>query len=163
MTVQKLSLDTEVVVPLKYLSNFCRSLDFPLINCEIKLYLSWLRYCIIFEISETSRTFGNPPIQQMTTRTTSVTFRINNPKLYVPLVTLPINDNINFLENMKQGFKRTISWKKYRSEIKTQTNSNNFDYFTDPIFLNINRLFVVSFNNGNDMLLETLLMSITCH
>ena len=99
----------------------------------------------------------------MTTRTTSVTFRINNPKLYVPLVTLSINDNINFLENMKQGFKRTISWKKYRSEIKTQTNSNNLDYFTDPIFLNINRLFVVSFKNGNDMLLETLLMSITCN
>ena len=99
----------------------------------------------------------------MTTRTTSVTFRINNPKLYVSLVTLSINDNINFLENMKQGFKRTISWKKYRSKIKTQTNSNNLDYFTDPIFLNINRLFVVSFKNGNDMLLETLLMSITCN
>ena len=40
-------------------------------------------------------------------------------KLYVPVVTLSINGNITFLENIKQGFKRTISWNKYRSEITT--------------------------------------------
>ena len=48
-------LNTEVVVPLKYLSNFWKSLDLPLINCEIELDLSWSRYCIITEIS---RTYG---------------------------------------------------------------------------------------------------------
>ena len=47
-------------------------------------------------------------------------FQINNVKLYVPVVTLPINDNVKFLENMKQGFERTISWNKYRSDIKSQ-------------------------------------------
>ena len=48
---------------------------------------------------------------------------ISSTKLYVPVVTLLINDNIKFLENIKQGFKRTISWNKYRSEITTQTKA----------------------------------------
>ena len=39
-------LDAEIVVPLKYLSNFWRSFDFSLINCEIELDLSWSRYCV---------------------------------------------------------------------------------------------------------------------
>ena len=60
------------------------------------------------------------------------------------------NDTIKFLENIKQGFKRTISWNKYRSEITTQTENNNLDYLIDPPFRNINRLFVLSFKNGND-------------
>ena len=53
-------------------------------------------------------------------QTNSTTFQINNAKFYVPVVTLYINDNIKFSENIKQGFKRTISWKEYRSEITTQ-------------------------------------------
>ena len=48
---------------------------------------------------------------------TGVSFIITSTKLYVPVFTLSINDNIKFLENIKQGFKRTISWNKYRSEI----------------------------------------------
>ena len=76
-------------------------------------------------------------------KATSATFQINNAKVYVPVVTLPINDNIKFLENIKQGFKRTIFWNKYRSEITTQPKSNNLDYLIDPTFRNINRLFVL--------------------
>ena len=56
----------------------------------------------------------------MTSHKTGATFQINNTKLYAPVVTLSINDNIKFLENIKQGFKRTISWNKYSSEITTQ-------------------------------------------
>ena len=63
---------------------------------------------------------------------------------------MSINDNINFLENIKQGFKRIISWNKYRSEITTQTKNNNLDYLIDPTFRNINRLFVFSFKNDNN-------------
>ena len=62
---------------------------------------------------------------------------------------MPINDNIIFLENIKQGFKRTISWNNYRSEI-IQPKNNNLDYLNDPTFRNINRLFALSFKNGND-------------
>ena len=63
---------------------------------------------------------------------------------------MSVNDNIKFLENINQGFKRTISWNKYRSGITTQTKNSNLDYLIDPLFRNINRLFVLSFKNGND-------------
>ena len=49
-----------------------------------------------------------------------VNFVITSTKLYVPVFTLSINGNIKFLENIKQGFKRTISWNNYRSEITAQ-------------------------------------------
>ena len=75
---------------------------------------------------------------------------ITSSKRHVPVVTLPINDNNKILENIKQGFKRTNSWNKYRCEITTQPKSNNSDYLIDPTFININRLIVVSFKNGND-------------
>ena len=75
---------------------------------------------------------------------------INSCKIYVPVVTLSISTNMKFLENIKQGFKRTISWNKYRSEITTQPKNNNLDYLIDSTFRNINRLFVLSFKTGND-------------
>ena len=65
-------------------------------------------------------------------------------------VLLSINGNIKFLENMNQGFKRTISWNKYRSEITTQLKNNNLDYLIDPTFRNINRLLVLSFRKGKN-------------
>ena len=70
--------------------------------------------------------------------------------LYVQVVNLSANDNIKFLENIKEGFKRNISWNNYRSELKTQTKDNNLDYLIDPTFKDINRLFALSFKNGND-------------
>ena len=69
-------------------------------------------------------------------------------KLYVPVVTLSDNDNITFLEKIKQGSKRTISWNKYRSEIITKPNNNNLVYLIDPTIRNINKLFFLSFENG---------------
>ena len=77
-------------------------------------------------------------------------FQINLDKMYVSVVTLSINDNIKFLENIMQAFKRTISWNKYRSKIKTHPKTNNLDCLIDPTFININRLFVLLFKNGND-------------
>ena len=72
--------------------------------------------------------------------TTGATFHISNAKLYVAVVTLCINDNIKFWENIKQGIKRTISWNKHKSEITTLAKNNNLDYLIDPTFRNINRL-----------------------
>ena len=51
---------------------------------------------------------------------------------------------------MKQEFKRIISWNKDKSEITTETKNNNLDYLKETTFRNINRLFVLSFKNGND-------------
>ena len=66
-------------------------------------------------------------------QTTGVTFQISNTKLYIPFVTLS-KKSIKFLQNIKQGFKRTIPWKKHRSDIKTQSRNNNLDYMIDPAF-----------------------------
>ena len=96
------TLDTEVVVPLKYFSNFWRSPDLPLINCKTELDLLWSKECIISEISVIPAVLGNPdadpPVQEVSTiQTTAATFQINNDKLYVPVVVLLRNDNIKFL------------------------------------------------------------------
>ena len=95
---------------------------------------------------------ANPPVQEVdATQTKQATSQKNNAKLYAPVVTLSINDHhIKFLESIKQGFKRTISWNKYRSEITTEPENNNLDYMTGPIFKDINRLFVLLFKNGNN-------------
>ena len=45
---------------------------------------------------------------------------IATTKRYIPIVTLSINKNIKFLEDLKQELKRRVSWNKYRSEITTQ-------------------------------------------
>ena len=75
---------------------------------------------------------------------TGVNFMITSTKRYDPVVTFFTNDNIKFLENIKQRFKRAISWDKYGSEITTQPRNNNLDYLIDPKFRSINRLFVLS-------------------
>ena len=134
-------------VPLKYFSSSWISIDLPLINCEIELDLRWTRNCVLFEIS---RIFSDPPEQEVATAITGKTFQINNVKLYVLVVTLSINNNIRLLENIKLGFKRAISWNKYRSEITTQPKNNTLDYLIDPTFRNINRLLVLSFKNGDN-------------
>ena len=116
-------LDREVGTPLKYLSNFTRSLDLSLINCEVESNLWWVKNYVISEKLNTLQgvadSNANPPI--LTTKetlTNRATFQINNTDLYVVIVTLSINDNIKFLESIKQRFKRKISWNKYRSEPK---------------------------------------------
>ena len=81
--------------------------------------------CILSEIYKTAEVPANPntnppnPLIQATA-TTIATFQVSNVKLYGPVITLSFNDNIKFLENIKQEFKRTISWNKYRSKITTQ-------------------------------------------
>ena len=123
-----------------------------MINCEIELDLRWTKNCVISEISRTFRVVdpnANPVVYQVVTGTTRAICRINNAKLYVPVVMLSINGNIKFLENINKGFRRTISWNKYRSEITTQPKNNNLDYLIDPTFRNINILFVLSFKNGD--------------
>ena len=70
--------------------------------------------------------------------------------MYVPLVTLSAQHGNRLLEQLKRGFKRSIKWKKYRSEISNQTKNNNLNYLIDPTFTKVNRLFVLSFINEED-------------
>ena len=54
------------------------------------------------------------------------------------------------LQQLRKGFKRTIKWNKYRSEMTNQTKNNNLNYLIDPTFTKVNRFFVLSFENEND-------------
>ena len=74
---------------------------------------------------------------------TNATFKIKDTKLYVPVVTLSTKDDNKLLEQLKTGFKRTIKWNKCKSEMTTQTETNNLNYLIDPKFNKVNRLFVL--------------------
>ena len=80
----------------------------------------------------------------------SVTFKITDPKLYVPFVTLSTENEEKLLEQLRTEFKRTIKWNKYRSKMTNQSKNNNLNYLIDPTFTKVNRLFVLSFENEND-------------
>ena len=70
--------------------------------------------------------------------------------MYVPVVTLSTKDDSKLLDQLKTRFKRTIKWNKYRSEMTTQTRTNNSNYQIDPTFNKVNRLFVLSLENERD-------------
>ena len=70
--------------------------------------------------------------------------------MYVPVVTLSTENDKILLEQLRTGFKRTIKWNKYRSEMTNQTKNNNLNYLIDPTFTKVNRLLVLSFENEND-------------
>ena len=133
--------DVKIVIPLKHLSNFWKNLNIPLINCEVELILSWFKNCLLIDKLGRDANYGADPI----VRKINATFQITDTKLYVPVVTLSKENDIKLLEKLKSGFKRTIKWNKYRSQMSVQSNNNNLDYLIDPAFANVNRLFVLSF------------------
>ena len=81
---------------------------------------------------------------------TGTTFEITDTKLYVSAVTLSTEDDNKLLEQLKTGFKRTIKWNKYRSEMTNQTKTNHLNHLIDPTFIKVNRLLVLSFENEED-------------
>ena len=123
----------KVVVPLKYLSNFLRSLEMPLINCKIKLNLTWKKECVL------STDAGN------------AAFIINDTKMYVPVVTLSKEHNKDFIEQQNKGFQRSIYWNEYKTkEINENADANVFKYINlDPSFQGVSRLFVTAYNSAN--------------
>ena len=74
-------------------------------------------------------------------------FKITETKLYVPIVTLSIQDNAKLLQQLKSGFKRTINWNKYESNIKTFAQNRYLNHLINPSFQGVNRHFVLSFEN----------------
>ena len=133
--------NTKVVIPLKYLSNFWRSLIIPLVNFEVELTLTSSENCVFADMTVRAAEDGNLAI----VAPAGVTFKITDTKLYAPVVALSKENDIKLLEQLKSGFKRTIKWNNYRSQITTQPQNNTLSYLTDPTFTNVNRLFVLSF------------------
>ena len=116
--------EVEVAIPLKYLGNFWRALNIPLISCEVSLELKWDIKCIITSLEQRDIGGGNRD-----NAPTGATLAINNCKLYIPSVTLSKDDETKLLTNLKSGFKREIIWNKYRSQMTTEAVNNNLNIF----------------------------------
>ena len=93
--------NVEIMVPIKYLSNFWRTLEMTLINCEFNLILTWSERCAIVSTNVANQ---------------NAKFAITDTKLYVPVITLSQQDNAKLLQQLKSGFKIVINWNKYLSK-----------------------------------------------
>ena len=114
-------VDIEIMVPL----NFWRTLEMPLINCEIELILIWSINCVIISTNIANQI---------------PTFTITETNLYVPVFTLSTQDNAKLLSQLKSSFKRTISWNKYLAKPELLAQNSNLNYLTKPSFQGVNRL-----------------------
>ena len=121
--------DVEIMVPLKYLSNFWKTVEMPLINSEVNVILTWSSTCVI------------------TNSTGAGTFEITDTKLYVLVVTLSTKENGKLVQQLKSGFKRVINWNKYLSKPELLRRNPNLNYLIEPGFQRVNRLFILAFEN----------------
>ena len=137
--------NVELAIPLKYFGNFWRALDIPLISCEVSFELKWNKNCVI-----TSQQIGVNLDGGNTAAPANATLAINNCKLYIPVVTLSKFDEIKLLTNLKSGFTREKKWNKYRPQMTTEAIDNNLNILIDPAFTNVNRLFVLAYQNADD-------------
>ena len=124
--------NVEIIVPLKYLSNFWRTLEMPLINCEINLLLTWSASCVIASTDVANQIAA---------------FAITDTKLYVPVVTLLTRDNAKLSEQLNSGFKIVINWNKYLPKPELLAQNPNLNHLVEPTFQGVNRLFVLAFEN----------------
>ena len=119
----------EIMVPLKYLRNFWRTLEISLINCEVSLILTWSSTCVI------------------TNSTGERKFEITDTKLYVPVVTLSTQDNEKLLQKLQSNFKRMVNWNKYLSKPELLAQNPNLSHSVEPSLQGVNGLFVLAFEN----------------
>ena len=104
------------MAPLKYLNNFWRTLERPLINCELDLILDWSASCVIIYTNDANQIS---------------TFTITETNLYVPVVTLSTQDNSKLLPQLKNGFKRTITWNKCLVKPELLAKNANLNHLID--------------------------------
>ena len=124
--------EVEIMVPLKYLSNFWRALEMSLINCKIELILTWWRNSVIISTDISNQI---------------PTFTITETTLHVPVVTLSTQDNAKLLAQLKNGFKRTITWNKFVIKPELLAQNANLNHLIEPSFQGVNRLFVLAFED----------------
>ena len=127
----------KIAVLLKYLSNCWRSLEMPLINCKVEFSLKWYERCLL-------------------TAANTATFRITDAKLYVPIVTLSIEDNSKLSKLLNEGFKRPIYWNEYKVtpnktvELAAVNDVKYIRELLDLSYQGVKRLFVLVYNNTAD-------------
>ena len=125
-------IDVEIMVPLKYLSNFSITLEMPLIIYEVELILHRSANCVIISTNVANQ---NP------------WFTITETKFYFAVVTLSTQDNAKLLPKLKSGFKKTVSWNKHLAKPELLAQNVNLNYLTEPHFQGVNTLFVLAFEN----------------
>ena len=103
-----------------------------LINFEVELILNWSSDCVIIYTNVNNH---------------FPTFTITETNLYVPVVTLSTQDNSKLLPQLKNGFKRTITWNKYLAKPELLAQNSNLNHLIEPSFQGVNRLFVLAFEN----------------
>ena len=120
------------MVPLKYLSNFWRTLEMPLINCEINLILIWSTNSVIVSTNVANQ---------------NAIFEITDTKLYVLVVALSTQNNSKLLQQLKSDLKRVINWNKYLSKPELLRRNPKLNHLVEPRFQRVNRIFVLAFEN----------------
>ena len=123
--------DVEIMVPLKYLSYFWRTLEMPLTNCEINIDLDWYKKWVIMANNADQGT----------------TFSIADTRIYVFVVTLSTQDNAKLLQQLRFSCKKTINCNKYQSKISPERQNQYLDYLIDSSFQGVIRLFVLLFED----------------
>ena len=137
--------EVELAIPLKYLANFWRALNIPLISCEVSLELKWDKNCVITSLEQREIGGGN-----RNNAPTSATLSTNDCKLHVPVLTLSKDDDSELLTKLKSGLKREIIWNKYRSQMTAEAVNNNLNILIDPTLTNVNKLFVLAYRTADD-------------
>ena len=119
-----------IAVPIKYLSNFWRLLEVPLINCKVQLSLSWDPNCVLSNLVGAS------------------TFAITDAKLYVPIVTLWTEDNEILSKILNEGFARPVYWNKYKIiPGKIYNENDDIRELLDASYKGVKRLFVLVYRD----------------
>ena len=112
-------------MPLKYLSNFWKSLDMPLINCNLELNLKWAKYCAL----------SADGAENANDNSNNISFTIKYTKLYVPVVTLSTRDNQKLSRILSKGFERSAYWNDYKQNVKIKLLLMNIDIFSNQMLL----------------------------
>ena len=110
-----------------------------LINCKVELSLKWYERCLL-------------------TAAITATFRITDARLYVPIVTLSIEDTSKLTKLLNEGFKRLIYWNEYKVtpnkvvEIAAVNDVTCIRELLDSSCQGVKRLFVLAYKKtaGND-------------
>ena len=110
--------------------------------------MTWFKNCVLIDKLTREANYDADPNVYEINNPENATFKIIDVKLFAPVVTLSKENDIQLLEQLKTGFKRTIKWNKYRSQMSIQPQNNNLNYLIDPTFTNVNRFFVLSFSRN---------------
>ena len=127
----------KIAVTLKYLSNFWRSLEMPLINCKVELPVKWIENCVL-NTAEIGATGAD-----------STTLEVTDAKPYVPVVTLSAEANAKLVKQLNEGFKRPFYWNKYKVidnkvvETAATDSEKHIRELLDSSYQGIKRLFVL--------------------